>query len=225
METTKNMIYSQLTMFMRERERENKKKAFTTSVVTVVQLLSPVWLFATLWTAAHHVPLSYTFSQSVFTLMFTESVVPSDHLKHSCHFSFCLQCLPAWESFSMSWLFASGGQSIGVSASAAVLQRNIQGWLPLGLFDLLAVQGTLKSLLQHHNSKASVLPHSDFFVVQLSHQYMTTGKTIVLTIQNLVSKIMSLLFNMLSRFVVVFLPWCNGLLISWLQKKDHIRNC
>ena len=163
METTKNMIYSQLTMFMRERERENKKKAFTTSVVTVVQLLSPVWLFATLWTAAHHVPLSYTFSQSLFTLMFTESVVPSDHLKHSCHFSFCLQCLLAWESFSMSWLFASGGQSIGVSASAAVLQRNIQGWLPLGLFDLLAVQGTLKSLLQHHNLKASILGCSAFF--------------------------------------------------------------
>ena len=82
------------------------------------------------------------------------------------------------------------------------------------LFDLLAVQGTLKSLLQHHNSKASVLPHSDFFVVQLSHQYMTTGKTIALTVQNLVSKMMSLLFNILSRFVVVFLPWCKGLLIS-----------
>ena len=93
------------------------------------------------------------------------------------------------------------------------------------LFDLLAVQGTLKSLLQHRNSKASVLPHSDFFVVQLSHQYMTTGKTIALTVQNLVSKMMSLLFNILSRFVVVFLPWCKGLLISWLQKKDHIRNC
>ena len=92
-------------------------------------------------------------------------------------------------------------------------------------FDFLSVQSTIKSLLQHHNSKASVLPHSDFFVVQLSHQYMTTGKTIALTVQNLVSKMMSLLFNILSRFVVVFLPWCKGLLISWLQKKDHIRNC
>ena len=84
-------------------------------------------------------------------------------------------------------------------------------------FDLLAVQGTLKSLLQHHSSKASVLWCSAFFMVQLSHPYMTTGKTIAFTIQTFVSKIMSLLFNTLSRFVIAFLPRCKHLLISWLQ--------
>ena len=81
----------------------------------------------------------------------------------------------------MSQFFASGGQSIGLSTSASVLPMNIQGSFPLGWLDLLAVQGTLKSLLQHHSSKASVLRHSAFFVVQLSHPYLTTGKTIALT--------------------------------------------
>ena len=84
-------------------------------------------------------------------------------------------------------------------------------------FDLLAVQGTLKSLLQHHSSKASVLRHSDFFMVQFSHPYMTAGKTIALTRWTFVSKVMSLLFNMLSRFVIAFLPRSKRLLISWLQ--------
>ena len=83
--------------------------------------------------------------------------------------------------------------------------------------DLLAVQGTLKSLLQHHSSKASILRHSAFFIVQLSHPYMTTGKSLVLTRQTFVSKIMSLLFNMLSRLVITSLPRSNHLLISWLQ--------
>ena len=83
--------------------------------------------------------------------------------------------------------------------------------------DLLAVQGTLKSLLQHHSSKASILQGSAFFIVQLSHPYMTTGKTITLTKWTFVGKVMSLLFNMLSRFVIAFLPECRCLLISWLQ--------
>ena len=83
--------------------------------------------------------------------------------------------------------------------------------------DLLAIQGTLKSLLQYHSSKASILQHSAFFIVQLSHPYMTTGKTIVLTIWTFVSQVMSLVFNMPSRFVIVFLPRNKRLLISWLQ--------
>ena len=83
--------------------------------------------------------------------------------------------------------------------------------------DLLAVQGTLKSLLQHHSSKASILRHSGFFVLQLSHPYITTGKTIALTRQTFVGKVMSLLFNMLSRLVITFLPRSKHLLISWLQ--------
>src|SRR5574337_703927 len=83
---------------------------------------------------------------------------------------------------------------------------------------LLAVQGTLKSLLQHHSSKASILQHSAFFMVQLSYPYMTTGKTIALTIQTFVRKVMSLLFNMLFRFVIAFLPRIKQLLISWMQQ-------
>ena len=89
-------------------------------------------------------------------------------------------------------------------------------------FDLLVVQGTLKSLLQHHNSKASVFQHSAFFMVQLSHPNMTTGKTIALTIQTFVGKVMSLHFNMLSRFVIDFLPRSKRLLISWLQSPSAV---
>ena len=89
-------------------------------------------------------------------------------------------------------------------------------------FDLLAVQGTLKGLLQHHSSKASILEHSAFFMVQLSHPYMTTGKTIALTILTFVGKVMSLLFNMLSRSVITFLPRSKHLLISWLQSSSTV---
>ena len=113
-------------------------------------------------------------------------------------FSSWPQSLPASESFPMSQLFTWGGQSIGVSASTSVLPMNTQlisfrmDWL-----DLLAVQGTLKSLLQHHSSKASILRRSAFFTVQLSHPYMITGKTIALTRRTFVGKVMSLVLNML----------------------------
>ena len=115
--------------------------------------------------------------------------------------------------------YASGGQSIGVSASASVLPMNIQDWFPLGLtgWILHAVQGTLKNLLQHHSSKASILQRSAFFIVQLSHPYMMTGKTIALTRQTSVDKVMSLLFKILSNFVITFLPRSKCLSISWLQ--------
>ena len=134
-------------------------------------------------------------------------------------FSSHLQSFPASGSFQMSQLFTSGGQSIRVSASPSVLLMNIQEWFPLGIdwLDLLAVQGTLKSLLQHHSSKASILQHSAFFTVQFSHTYMTTGKTIALIRRTFVSKIMSLLFNMLSRLVIASLPRSKCFLISWLQ--------
>ena len=107
----------------------------------------------------------------------------------------------------MSQLSASGGQSIGVSASTSVLPMNLglisfrMDWL-----DLLAVQGTLRSLLQHHSTKTSILRCSAFFIVQLSHPYVTTGKTIALTKRTFVGKVMSLLFNMLSRLGTVFIP-------------------
>ena len=124
----------------------------------------------------------------------------------------------------MSQLFASGGQRIGASASASVLPMNIQDRFPLGWtgLDLLAVQGTLKSLLQHHSSKASVLQCSTFFIVQLSHPYMTIGKTIALNRWTFVGKVMSLLFNMLSRLVIAFLSRSKRLLISWLQSPSAV---
>jgi len=133
-------------------------------------------------------------------------------------FSSCPQSLPASESFPMSQLFAWGGQSIGVSALASPAKEHPglisfrMSWL-----DLLAVQGTLKSLVQHHSSKASILRCSAFFIVQLSHPYMTTGKTIALMRRTFVGKVMSLLLNMLSRLVTTFHPRSKCLLISWLQ--------
>ena len=119
-------------------------------------------------------------------------------------FSSRLQLFPASGSFPMSQFFVSGGQSIGVSASTSVLRMNTQDWSPLGWkgWISLQVQGTLKSLLQHHSSKASILWCSAFFIVQLSHPYMTTGKTIALTRRIFVDKVMSLLLNMLSRLVI-----------------------
>ena len=123
----------------------------------------------------------------------------------------------------MSQFFASGGKSIVVSVSASVLPMNTgliscrMDWL-----DLLAVQGTLKSLLQQHSSKASILQCSAFFVVQLSDPYMTTGKTTALTRQTFVGKVMCLFFSMLSRLVIAFLPRSKGLLISWLKSPSAV---
>ena len=117
----------------------------------------------------------------------------------------------------MSQFFASGGQSIGASALAFSPSNEYSGLISFRMywFDLLAVQGALKSLLQHHSSKASILQCSAFFIVRLSHPYMTTGKTIVLTRQTFAGKVMSLLFNMLSRLVITFLLRSKHLLISW----------
>ena len=148
-------------------------------------------------------PLSFTISWSWLKFMSIESMMLSIS-SSVAPFSFCLQFFPASGSFPVSWLFASGGQRIGTSASASVLPMNIQGLFPLGLTGLIpiwsVVQGTLKNLLQHHNSVASVLWHSAFFMVQLSHLYMTTEKkNIDLTTQIFVSKVMSLVFNILSK--------------------------
>ena len=123
----------------------------------------------------------------------------------------------------MSQLFTSGGQSLGVSASTCPSNEN-SGLTSFRIdwFDFLAAQGTLKSLLQHHSSKASILWCSAFFGVQLSHPYMMTGKTIALTRQTFVDKVMSLFFNMLSRLVITFLPRSKNLLISWLQSPSAV---
>ena len=139
-------------------------------------------------------------------------------------FSSCPQSFPASGSFPSSQFFASGGQSIG--ASALVLPMNIQGWFSLGLTGLIPLlsQGLSRvfskkikrSLLQHRSLKAPILQHSAFFMVQLTHPYMTTGKTIALTRQTFVSKVTYLLFNVFSTFVIAFLPGSKHL-ISWLQ--------
>ena len=185
-----------------------------------VQLLSRAWLFATPWIAAHQVSLSITNSQSLLKLMSIQSAMPSNHLSSVVPFSSCLQSCPESGSFPVNQFFTSGGQSTGASASASVLPVTIQDLFPLG--NLLAVQETLKSLLRHHSSKASILQHSAFFMIQLSHPYMTTGKTIVLTTWTFVGKVMSLLFNMLSRLVIAFLPRSKYLLISWLQSQSAV---
>ena len=124
----------------------------------------------------------------------------------------------------MNQLFPSGSQSIGASASASVLPMNIQDRFPYRMdwLDLLVVQGTLKSLLQHHSSKASTLWHSAFFMVQLSHPYTTTGKTIAFTRWTCVSKVILLLFNMLVRLVIAFLSGSKCLLISRLQSPSAV---
>ena len=138
-------------------------------------------------------------------------------------FSSCLQSFPASGSFQMSQFFTSGGQSTGVSASESVLPMNTnEHSFRMDWLGLLAVQGTLKSLLQHHSSKASILRCSAFLAVQLSHPYMTTGKTIALTRWTFVGKVMFLLFNMLSRFVINFLPRNKHLLISCLQSPSAV---
>ena len=124
----------------------------------------------------------------------------------------------------MCQFFPASGQTSGASVSASVLPNEYSGLISFRIdwFDLLAVQGTLKSLLQHHSSKASILWCSAFFMVQLSHSYMTIGKTIALTRQTFVVKVMSLLFNMLSRLVIAFLPRSKHLLISWLQSPSAV---
>ena len=163
-----------------------------------VQLLSCVWLFETPWTTARQASLSITNSQSLLKLMSIESVMPSNHLT-LCHPLLLLPSIfPASGSFQISQFFASGDQSIGVSASTSVLSMNTQDWPPLGWTGWISCspRDSQKSS-PTPQSKASVLQHSAFFIVQLSHPYMTTGKTIALTRQIFAGKVTSLLFNML----------------------------
>ena len=138
-------------------------------------------------------------------------------------FSSCPQSLPASGSFPMNQLFEWGDQSIGVSVSTSVLPVNSQDLSPSGWTCWISLLSKgLSSLLQHHSSKASIFQHSAFFTVQLSRPYMTPGKTIALTRRTFVGKVMSLLFNMLSRLVITFLPRSKHLLISWLQSSSVV---
>ena len=177
---------------------------FQNAFVIVVQSLSCIWLFATPWNAAYPCPSpspgscsnSCSLSQWCFPTI-SSSVIP---------FSSCLQSLPASKSFPMSQFFASGGQSIGSSASASILPIYIQAWFPLGLTGLISLLSMGLSRVQESSLKASILQCSAFFIVQLSHLYRINGKTIALTIWTFVGKVMSLLFNMLSQLVIAFLP-------------------
>ena len=173
-----------------------------------VQSLSRVCLFVTPWITAHQASLSITNSRSLPKLMCIKSVMPSSYLILCCPLLLLPPILPSIRVFSnestlrMRWLkYWSFSLSISPSNEHPGLISFRMDWL-----DLLAVQGTLKSLLQHHSSKASVLRCSAFFIVQLSHPYMTSGKTIALTRWTFVGKVMSLLLNMLSRLVITFLP-------------------
>ena len=185
---------------------------------------SPVRFFAIPWTAACQASLSITNTQCLFKLMSIESVMPSNHLI-LCHplllpppifpsigvFSNESVLPIRWPKYwSFSFSISSSSEHPGLIS------------FRMDRFDLLAVQGTLKSLLQHHNLKASILPHSAFFIVQLSHPYMTTGKTIALTRWIFVGKLTSLLLNTLSRLVTAFLPRSKCLLISWLQSSSAV---
>ena len=194
------------------------------SSVQLSSVAQCVRLFATPWTAARQASLSITNSRSLLKLMSIESVMPSNHLI-LCHplllppsiflsirvFSNESVLLIRWPTY---WSFSF---SISPSNEYSELISFRIDW-----FDLLAVQGTLKSLLQPHSSKASILQCSVFFIIQLSHPYMTTGKIIALTRWTVVDKVMSLLFNMLSRLVITLLPRSKGLLISWLQSPSAV---
>ena len=160
--------------------------------IVVAHSLSHVWLFATLWTAALQASLPFTISQSLLKLMSTESVMPSNHLILCCPL-LLLSCFPIIRVFpSELALYIRWPKDWSFSFSISPSNEYL-GLISfrMGLFDLLAVQGTLKSLLQHHSSKASVLRHSAFFVVQISHPYMATGKTIALTRWTFIGKVMS----------------------------------
>ena len=188
-----------------------------------VQLLSGVQLLATPWTAAHQASLSITNSQSLLKLMSIELVMPSNHLI-LCHPLLLPSIFPSIRVFSndsvlhIRWpKFWSFSFNVSLSNEHSGLTSFRMDWL-----DLLAFQGTLKSLPQYHSSKASILQHSAFFIVQLSYPYLTTGKTIALTSWTFVGKVMSLLFNMLSRLVITFLPKSKCLLVSWLQSPPSV---
>ena len=188
-----------------------------------VQSLSRVRLFATPWKAARQASLSTTNSQSLLKLMSIKSVMPSNHPILCCPLLLLPSIFPSisepvlhirWPKY---WCF-----SFSIS-----LFNEYWGLISFRMngLDLLAVQGTLKSLLQYHSSTASFLRRSAFFIVQLSHPYMTTGKTIALTRQTFVGKVMSLFFNMLSKLVITFLPRSKCLLIAWQQLLIHVQFC
>ena len=157
-------------------------------------------------------------------LMSAQLVMPSNHLILCRHLLLLPSIFPSLRVLSNESVLCIRWPKYWSFSFSISPSNEYSGLISLRIdwFDLLAVQGTLKSLLQHHSSKASILRRSAFFIVQLSHPYLTTGKTIALTRQTFVGKVMSLLFNMLSRLVIAFLPRSKCLLISWLQSPSAV---
>ena len=196
----------------------------TSHTAPILLLLSHVRLFATPWTAARQASLSFTISQSLLELMSIESVMSFNHPILCRPLLLLPSIFPSIRVFfkesviHIRWpKYWSFSFSISPSNEYSGTDSFRMDWL-----DHLAVNGTLKSLLQHHSSKASILQCSAFFMTQLSHPYMTTGKTIALTLQTFVGKVMTLLFNMLLRLVITFLPRSKQLLIFWLQSPSAV---
>ena len=217
-------IYKTLIKKTKDDTKRWKDKLCFELVVVSIRLLSHVPFFGTLWLAAHQASLSLTIFQSLLKLMSIESVQLLNHLILCRPLLLLLSVSPHIRVFSNELAFHirwpkywSFSFSISPSIENSGLISFKIDWL-----DLLEVQGILNSLIQHHNSKTSVLWCSAFFMVQFSNLYITTGKTIALTIQMFVGKVMSLLFNMLSRFVIAFLPRSEPLLISWLQSLSTV---
>ena len=185
-----------------------------------LQLLSHVQLFATPWTAALQASLSITNSQSLLKLLYINSVIPSNHLIPYCPLLWpsiftSIRVFSNESGLPISWP-ECWSFSISPSSECSGLTSFRINWF------VLAGQQTLKSLLQHHSSKASILQHSAWCIIQLSHPYMTTGKTIALTRWTFVDKVMSLLFHMLSRLVIALPPRSKRLLISWLHSPPAV---
>ena len=191
------------------------------SNISSVLLLTHVWLFETPWTAACQASLSITNSGSLLKLKSIKLVMPSNHLI-LCHPLLLLpSILPSTGVFSNEAVLHIRWPkywSLSISSSPSSSEYSELISFRMDWLDLLAVQGTFKGLLQNHSSKASILRRSAFFMVQLSHPYMTTGKTITLTRWTFVGNIMSLL----SRLVIAFLPRSKRLLISWLQSPSAV---
>ena len=179
---------------------------------------SQVWIFVTPWTAARQASLSITNSWSLLKLMFIKSVMSFNHLILCCPLLLLLSIFPRIRVFSKESGICIRWQKYWSFSFSISPSNEYSGLISFRIywFDLLDIQGSLKSLLQYCSSKSPVLQYLAFFMVQLSYPHMTIGETIALTRQTFVGKVMSLLFNMLSRLVITFLPRSKHLLISWL---------
>ena len=208
---------------MRFKEKIVSLLLVSTSVESV-QSLSCARLFVTPWTAARHASMSITSSRSLLRLMSIEMVMPFNRLILCYPLFFLPSIFPSIRVFSNEPVLRVRWPNYWSFSFNISLSNEYSGliFFRMDWFDLLALQGTLKSLLQYHSSKASILWHSAFYIVQVSHPYMTTGKTIALTRCIFVDKVMSLLFNMFSRLVIAFLPRSKHLLISWLQSPSAV---